>query len=345
MINKANITDMEIKPVNTVSALNDKYNRHINYLRVSVTDRCNLNCIYCRPAGSLPKLNHDDILRYEELIRIIRIFSRLGLSKIRITGGEPLARKGLFNFLGQISAMPGITDFSLTTNGVLLSQHLEEIKSSGINRLNISLDSLDREKFRQITGHDRFDLVWKGILQAHERGFYPIKINAVALKGINEDEIIKFAELTFSFPFHVRFIEQMPIGNAALDAHKPLLSTDIKNILSGLGPMIPLNNNKSDGPARRYKIEGAIGEIGIISPISHHFCETCNRLRLTASGSLRPCLLSDYSEDLKGPLRAGCSDEDLIAVIFRCIKNKPSNHRLISGNDTMILSQMSAIGG
>jgi GTP 3',8-cyclase len=336
---------MEIKPENTVSALNDKYNRHINYLRVSVTDRCNLNCIYCRPAGKMPKLNHDDILRYEEQIRIIRIFSQLGLSKIRITGGEPLARKGLVDFLGHVSTISGITDFSLTTNGVLLSEHLDEIKASGISRLNISLDSLDREKFKAITGHDRFDLVWKGILQAHAMGFYPIKINAVALRGINEDEIARFAELTFSYPFHVRFIEQMPIGNAALDARQPLLASDIQSLLSGLGNMIPLNNIKSDGPARRYKIDGAMGEIGIISPISHHFCESCNRLRLTANGRLRPCLLSDYSEDLKTPLRAGCSDEELIAVIFRCIKNKPSNHRILSGNRGTVLSQMSAIGG
>jgi cyclic pyranopterin phosphate synthase len=336
---------MEIKPVNTVSALNDRYNRHINYLRVSVTDRCNLNCIYCRPAGTMPKFSHDDILRYEEQVRIIRIFSQLGLSKIRITGGEPLVRKGLIGFLGQVSSIPGITDFSLTTNGVLLSQHLDDIKACGIRRLNISLDTLDREKFKKITGHDRVDLVWNAILQAHAMGFYPIKINVVALRGINEDEITKLAELTFSFPFHVRFIEQMPIGNASLDARKPLLADDLRAILSGLGPMVPLNNSKFDGPAKRYKIEKALGEIGIISPISHHFCETCNRLRLTANGRLRPCLLSDYSEDLKGPLRAGCSDEDLIAVIFRCLKNKPSNHRILSGNRGTVLSQMSSIGG
>jgi GTP 3',8-cyclase len=330
----------------SASSLNDTYNRHINYLRVSVTDRCNLNCLYCRPAGIIPKFSHDDILRYEEIIRIIRIFTRLGLSKIRITGGEPLVRKGLVEFLGQVYALPGITDFSLTTNGVLLAQYLDRIKTSGIRRLNISLDSLDREKFRAITGHDRFDQVWKGILQAHAMGFFPIKINVVALKGINEDEISKFAELTFSYPFHVRFIEQMPIGESARNTREPLLADDIKVILSDLGPISPLHDGKSiDGPAKRYKFEKALGEIGIISPISHHFCQTCNRLRLTATGRLRPCLLSDYSEDLKTPMRSGCSDNDLIEVIFRCIQNKPSRHRILGQNEKTVKTQMSAIGG
>jgi len=325
--------------------LNDKYNRHINYLRISVTDRCNLKCLYCRPSGVIPKLNHEDILRYEEIIRIINIFSALGLKKIRFTGGEPLIRKGVLHFLQTIAQIPGIKDISLTTNGVLLAQNLEKIRSAGIGRLNISLDSLNRKKFKTITGYDLFDQVWKGIELAHSLDFHPIKINVVALKGINEDEITDFAKLTLSYPFHVRFIEHMPIGKSNLPAEQPLLAKDIKAILSSIGNVMPVNNNIYDGPAKRYKFENATGEIGIISPISHHFCESCNRLRLTSSGQLRPCLLSDYHEDLKTPIRSGCNDNDLINIILKTIKNKPSKHKLSTEKSSRILSQMSSIGG
>ncbi len=327
------------------SGISDTYNRHINYLRISVTDRCNLKCIYCRPGGKIPKLAHDDILRYEEILKIVRILVKLGLVKIRITGGEPLVRKGLFGFLKKITAMPGIQDVSLTTNAVLLANHVEDIYNSGIRRLNISLDSLHREKFRAITGFDLFDRVWAGIQAAHAAGFHPIKINVVALRGINDDEIKDFAELTYNYPFHVRFIEQMPIGTPALDASRPILSDEIKSLLSSIGDLVPVNNDVLDGPAKRFTFNGSMGEVGIISPISHHFCETCNRLRMTSNGLLRPCLLSDYNEDLKTPLRSGCSDDHLVDIILRTIKNKPFKHALLSKKLAPISTQMSSIGG
>lgn len=325
--------------------LNDQYNRNINYLRISITDRCNLNCIYCRPQREIPKLDHDDILRYEEIIRIVTVFSRLGVSKIRITGGEPLVRKGVFPFLNSLHQIPGIEDISLTTNAVFLEKNLTAIKSSGIHRINISLDSLNPEKFYKITGFDVFHQVWNGILKAHELNFKPIKINVVALRGINDDEILDFAKLTLSYPFHVRFIEHMPIGNVALYAEKPMLSSEIKDIVSSIANLIPVHKGLFDGPADRYRFKDAKGEVGFISPISHHFCETCNRLRLTANGLLRPCLLSDYHEDLKTPLRKGCSDEDLADIILRSVKNKPSNHKLSMDHNSPIKSQMSSIGG
>jgi len=327
------------------SVLSDNHNRKINYLRVSLTDRCNLKCIYCRPIGEIPRLKHSDILRYEEILRIINISSDLGVSKIRVTGGEPLLRKGVFGFLYDLNHISGIEDISLTTNGVFLSENIKKIKAVGIQRLNISLDSLDPRKFKKITGHDLFHQVWKGIEQAHALNFNPIKINVVALKGVNDDEFLSFAELTFSYPFHVRFIEHMPIGNAAVSSYRPLLSSEIKDIVSSIGKLVPVNKGLFDGPADRYRFEGAAGEIGFISPISHHFCETCNRLRLTASGHLRPCLLSDYNEDLKTPLRKGFSDNALAEIILRAVKNKPSQHRLSPNHLNPVSSQMSSIGG
>ena len=326
-------------------SLNDTYNRHINYLRISITDRCNLKCIYCRPSGKIFKLSHDDILRYEEILRLVYLLRDMGLSKVRITGGEPLVRKGVFDFLHQLSRISGIKDLSLTTNGVLLNENIQKIKNSGIRRLNISLDSLVKEKYSRITGFDLFDRVWEGIKQAHFSGFHPIKINVVALRGTNDTEITKFADLTFRYPFHVRFIEHMPIGNATVKSENPLLADEIKTILTAKGPLESITKDQYDGPAKRYKFSGAIGEIGIISPISHHFCDTCNRLRLTADGRLRPCLLSDYHEDLKTPLRSGCSDDELVEIILRAIKNKPLKHKLASNQPIQISTQMSAIGG
>ena len=327
------------------AGLNDRYNRHINYLRISITDRCNLKCLYCRPSGKIDKLSHDDILRYEEILRIIHIFSEMGLTKIRITGGEPLVRKGVYDFLKKLPLVPGIKDVSLTTNGVFLAENILKIKNCGIRRLNISLDSLEREKFFHLTGYDKFNQVWKGIERAYELGFNPIKINVVALRGINEKEIPKFAELAFIYPFHIRFIEHMPIGISAVKADNPILSNEIKTLLSDVGNLEPIINGEFDGPAKRYKIRGAKGEIGIISPISHHFCNSCNRLRLTADGHLRPCLLSDYFEDLKTPLRSGCSNNELIDIILRTIKNKPSRHNFSTEKGLTVKSQMSSIGG
>lgn len=323
----------------------DKYNRHLNYLRISITDRCNLQCMYCMPPGFIPRLPHNEILRYEEIIRIIKVGISLGISKVRITGGEPLVRKGVYDFLERLSGMDGLRDIALTTNAVSLKNNIEKIKAARIKRINISLDTLSRNKYKEISGYDRFDQVWEGIELAHKNGFDPIKLNMVALSGINDDELVDFARLSFSYPFHIRFIEYMPIGKSRMKYGPLLLVPEIKNRISTIGKLIPVKNNINDGPAERYKFEGARGEIGFIGALSHHFCNRCNRLRLTASGQLRPCLLSDHHEDLKSPLRKGCSDEELADIFLAAIRHKPSDHNLSISNPSEVLSQMSSIGG
>jgi cyclic pyranopterin phosphate synthase len=325
--------------------LDDSLHRQINYLRVSITDRCNLNCIYCRPDSEIPKLNHGDILRYEEIHRIIRVAADLGVSKVRITGGEPLVRKGVIEFIHSLKTLTKIQDVSLTTNGINLSEHLSGLRQTPVGRLNISLDSLKRERFMAITGFDGFDKLWNAILHAHASGFNPIKINVVALRGINEDELADFANLTFRYPFHIRFIEHMPIGHSKLEWKKPMLSPEIKDRISSAGELVPVPSKTRDGPADRYRIQGAMGEIGLISPVSHHFCKTCNRLRLTASGHLKPCLLNPFSEDLKTPLRSGCTDEELAEIMLGVVAKKPSGHNLSDGACAPLNMQMSSIGG
>jgi cyclic pyranopterin phosphate synthase len=323
----------------------DRYGRHLNYLRISITDRCNLRCIYCVPHSRIPKILHKDILRYEEILRLVGIGVRLGISKVRITGGEPLVRKGVYSFLDKLTRIEGLLDVSLTTNGVLLKKNIDKIKSAGIKRINVSMDTLNRKKYKQITGHDHFHQVWEGIERALDLGFAPIKVNVVALKGINDDELIDLARLSFSYPFHIRFIEQMPIGNSGIKTDRHLLVPEIKKLISPLGKLIPVEKQIYDGPARRYGFAGAKGEIGFISPLTDHFCNKCNRLRLTASGRLRSCLLSGYQEDIKGPLRSGCLDSDLVDVILSAVHNKPFEHGVGCSRHDRVSGLMSSIGG
>ncbi len=323
----------------------DTHKRRLNYLRVSITDRCNLNCLYCEPRKRIELLSHDDILRYEEMERLVRVFLKLGVDKVRVTGGEPLVRRGVCAFLARLSSMDGLTDLSLTTNGVMLEDKIPGIKSAGVRRINISLDTLDRKKFERITGMDRFDAVWRGIVGAHEAGMAPVKINTVVMAGINDDEICDLARLSFSYPFHIRFIEYMPVGNCSVAPERPLLAPEIMERLVKLGKLSPVDKGPSDGPARRLRFEGAEGEIGLISAMSHHFCSECNRLRLTASGSLRTCLMSDNSEDLKTPMRKGCSDEELARLIRNAVRRKPSEHHLSADSKQRAPGRMSSIGG
>ena len=323
----------------------DRYNRHLSYLRLSITDRCNLQCLYCAPKDLIPRLSHEEVLRYEEILRIVKIGIGLGISKVRVTGGEPLVRRGVYEFLSELTRIDGLSDVSLTTNGVLLKDNIEKIYSAGISRINISLDTLSRNKFKEITGRDAFDKVWQGIETAQAMGFKPIKLNIVALNGINEDELIDMAGLSFSYPFHIRFIEYMPIGESRMGNGPLLLAPEIKNRISVLGDLRPVRNSENDGPAKRYQFEGAKGEIGFIHALSQHFCNQCNRLRLTAGGQLRPCLLSDHQEDLKSPLRMGCSDQQLAEVFLKAVCHKPSDHNLAGHKATRVCGQMRAIGG
>lgn len=327
------------------TGIKDKYDRQIDYFRISITDRCNLNCMYCVPHDLIPKLPHGDILKYEEILRLVRIGVRLGITKVRITGGEPLVRKGVYRFLSELTAVDGLEDLSLTTNGVFLRDNVEKIMSAGIQRINISIDTLRRDRFLEITGQDHLKQVREGIELAHRMGIGPIKLNVVALRGINDDEILDFAKLSFSYPFHIRFIEHMAIGNTRVRIDDNILAPEIRERIGGLGKLNPVEKGKHDGPAELYQIEGAKGQIGFITALSNHFCHLCNRIRLTASGQLRPCLLSDYEEDLKGPMRSGCSDEELAAIFRGSAGRKGIEHQMTQDPATRVDSQMSTIGG
>ena len=305
----------------------DPFHRRIDYLRLSITDRCNLRCTYCMPEDGIPRLSHEDVLNYEEILHLVRVVTRMGISKIRITGGEPLVRKDVLFLCANIAATPGLKSLSLTTNGLLLAQYARSLFVAGIKRVNISLDTLKPEKYAAITRRDAFEQVWAGIRAVQETGFAPIKLNAVVMQGVNDDEIEDLACLTYHYPFEVRFIEFMPFQGE--DGDSRLVSADIiLERVRRVAPLLPAVSENSNGPARHYRFPDALGKIGIISPISEHFCHTCNRLRLTADGKLRTCLFSVEEHDLKTPLRQGASDEDLTALIRAAINRKPERHEL-----------------
>lgn len=325
--------------------MTDAHGRRIDYLRISITDRCNLRCQYCMPTQGVPKLRHEEMLSYEEMLRLTRLLVSTGISKIRITGGEPLVRKGVLYFCENIAGIRGIQSVSLTTNGVLLEQFAEGLLGAGIQRINISLDSLDPRRFASITRRDCFDQVWRGILKALEIGLSPVKLNAVVIRGINDDEIEDLARLTFHYPFHVRFIELMPVNEEDVDGLF-MGSDEILARLSAMGPLSPVNSSHSNGPARHFQFRGAAGKIGIISPISHHFCPACNRLRLTADGKLRTCLFAAQETDLRSPLRQGASDAHILGKVREAILAKPEKHMLALGGARKCISRpMVAIGG
>jgi cyclic pyranopterin phosphate synthase len=287
---------------------------------------------------------HESILRYEEILRVVRVGVSLGIVKARVTGGEPFVRKGCCDFLEELTRIPGLSDISVTTNGVMLKRHLPRLREIGIRRLNISLDTLQPEKYKQITGVHAFSRVWDSIETALEMGFSPVKINAVALNGINDDELTELARLTYAYPVHVRFIEQMPFGEASFSDHAPLLAPEIHNRLQRVAPLEPVNRQKNDGPARRYRFAGALGEIGLITAVSRHFCRECNRLRLTADGRLRACLLSNQTTDIKTALRNKVSDKTLAGIFLEAVARKPEQHNLQSLQANG-LNRMNTIGG
>ena len=325
----------------------DHCNRLIDYLRVSVTDRCNLSCLYCKPQSRLKLLAHHDILRYEEIRRLVAVAAPLGISHVRITGGEPLVRRGIVPFIASLKDISGIRDISVTTNGVLLEELAEGLRAAGISRLNISLDSLDPQRFAAITGSDSWDRVWRGIERAEELGFQPIKINMVPVKGVNDDEVTDFACLTVKRQIHVRFIELMPIGgheSCRADACVP--AGEIRRTIEGVfGPLEPADTGRGAGPSQNYRIPGGRGIIGFITPISQHFCGSCRRLRLTADGKIRPCLLSDTEIDVKSPMRGGCGDAELERLLRLALEIKPERHYISESPDGRFERTMSRIGG
>lgn len=323
-----------------MAELYDEIGRHIHYLRVAVTDRCNFRCQYCMPAEGVEWIEHSDILRYEELLRIINAFASLGVNKVRITGGEPLVRKGLIAFLKEVSHIPGIREVGLTTNGSLLGKYAPLLKEAGVTRINVSLDTLRRERFLKLTGQDNLQEVVAGIRKAQEVGLTPVKINMVVMKGFNSDEVADMAKLAKDHPYQIRFIEYMPFR-----AGENYLFTaeEIKEKLAeaGLTNLIPQMKNNS--PARIYTIPGFQGSIGFISPVSEHFCQSCNRIRLTPDGCLKPCLLSNDEYSLREELRAGISDDGLREKIKDVVWHKPKQHHLEQGKKSE--RGMSRIGG
>jgi cyclic pyranopterin phosphate synthase len=308
----------------------DDFGRAIHYLRVSVTDRCNLRCVYCMPAEGIVKRSHAEILRYEELVYIIRAAAELGIGKVRLTGGEPLTRLGLPEFVRMVAAIPGIDDLALTTNGMLLSRYAAALADAGLRRVNISLDTLRADRFAQITRRDGLEEVWAGFAAAQAAGLTPIKLNMVVVRGLNDDEVGDFARRTLTEGWHVRFIELMPIGaNVSWASQGTVPVAEIRaRIEAQVGPLSPIHGPAGNGPARYYQLPGAKGTIGFIGALSDHFCHTCNRLRLTADGRLRPCLMSDEEIDLRTPLRAGIGLDAVKTLLAQAIQRKPSGHRL-----------------
>lgn len=327
----------------------DAYHRPINYLRISVTDRCNLRCIYCMPPEGVPSRAHDEILRYEEIEIIARAAAGLGIHKVRLTGGEPLARLGIADLVRALARIPGIDDLSMTTNGVLLARYADELVAAGLQRVNVSLDTLRPARFEAITRRGRLADVLLGIEAARRAGLEPIKINTVVIRGINDDEVIDLARKTMDDGWNLRFIEWMPVRTLALEGvdwcEQTVAASEVRaQIEAALGTLEPAKLSAGAGPARYYRLPGAKGTIGFITPISEHFCGECNRLRLTADGQLRLCLLSDQEIDLRTPLRQGASVEQISALLLEAIARKPQRHHLDERQDVEKRT-MAQIGG
>jgi cyclic pyranopterin phosphate synthase len=322
-------------------ALVDRHSRRIEYLRVSVTDRCNLRCIYCMPHERKP-IEFKHILSYEEIIRIVRIAAGLGIKRVRLTGGEPLMRRNILYLVRKIAEINAIEDLSLTTNGVLLEDMADDLRQAGLKRVNISLDSLNPERYREITQGGDINRVLRGIEKAREVGLKPVKLNVVVVKGINHDEVLDFAKLTLKEDIHIRFIEFMPGRHNEWDSARVVTIKEIRSCLEDVYEMEPVVVDTS-GPARHWRIKGARGLIGFISPLSEHFCHECNRLRITSDGKLRPCLFSPEEIDLKAALRNGSTDQQIKDLLVKAILKKPEGH--YSLDEDLITRPMSEIGG
>ncbi len=316
-----------------MTGLSDNFQRPIDYLRISVTDRCNMRCIYCMPAAGIIKMPHLDILSYEEIYRVATVAVGLGIDKIRITGGEPLVRLGLSGLIRMLAQIETVKDISLTTNGVLLSRYAGELKAAGLRRVNVSLDTLRSERFRAITRSDiNIDDVLTGIEVAGQVGLKPVKINMVVMAGINDDEVLDFARKTIEEGWHVRFIELMPVVGEDNVSSQFIPAAEVKKRIKTLGELETASPGVGNGPAVYYRFPGASGTIGFITPVSEHFCVACNRLRLTADGKLRPCLLLEDEVDIRHILRENMSAEEIEKQIRKAVLMKPLHHKLAEGN-------------
>jgi cyclic pyranopterin phosphate synthase len=310
----------------------DQFGRKIHYLRISLTDHCNLRCIYCMPEDQTFRPN-PDLMQDDEIALLTRLFASLGFDKVRLTGGEPTVRNHIVDVVRTIASTPGIQSVSMTTNGILLKKLAEPLAQAGLKRVNVSIDTLDAAKFQRLTRWGKLQDVWDGILAAERAGMLPVKLNAVVVKGYNEDDVVDLARLTLERPWQMRFIEMMPFaGVTDVQTGQVITATQIQDrIEATLGRLEPSNNGELDGEARLFRIPGAKGDVGFISSVTAPFCDSCNRARLTADGRLRLCLLRENEVDLLTPLRAGASIEDLRRLILDGIWLKPWGHGLAEG--------------
>ena len=320
--------------------MKDSYCRKINYMRISITDLCNLRCQYCMPENGVFKKHHKDMMSIDEIVQVVKSGAQLGIDKIRITGGEPLVKKGIIDLVEKIHSVEGIKDIAMTTNGILLKSMCKDLHSVGLNRLNISIDSLKPDKFKEITRGGNVKDVLEGIEEALSLNMTAIKLNVVVIGGYNEDEILDFVNLTHSMPVDVRFIELMPIGQASDWAKDRFISNE--EIIKGISNLIPLENDSSS-PAKYFKLPDSIGRVGFINPISNHFCGSCNRIRLTSDGKIKPCLHSNNEFDILEVMRT--SPEDLTKYISDAILLKPQKHLLFTDSHEVGNRNMSEIGG
>lgn len=340
---KPGLSSMSAKP-----ELIDSFGRRIEYLRVSVTDRCNYRCFYCMPRAGARFANAENLLDNDELARLIRLFSDLGVRRVRLTGGEPLVHRGIVDLAGLIGRVPGITDLSLSTNGHLLERHAVALKAAGVARVNISLDSLDPEAFARITRGGDLGHVLRGIEAALTAGMAPVKLNMVVLKGINDREIEPMLDFALARDAHLRFIEIMPVGEAGVQGMEHYYPADaiLARVRKKAGAeFIPIKGATGAGPARCYRIGAGPATVGIISAISRHFCEGCNRVRLTATGELVLCLGRNDRVSLREALRGGCSDEALKTIIRAAVRNKPEKHDFQKSGGEIVAIPISALGG
>jgi len=327
-------------------AMLDGFGRRIEYLRISVTDKCNLRCVYCMPEEGLPWLRREEILSYEEIAGVVRVMAGMGLRRIRLTGGEPLVRRDLPRLVTMLRAVPEIDDVALSTNAVLLEEQAEALKEAGVDRVNVSLDSLRPERIDAISRRPgSAGAVLRGLEAAERVGLAPIKVNCVVMRGRNDDEIADFARITRERPWHVRFIEVMPTGeNLGVSQDEYVPADEILARVREIGELEPVAGPAGNGPARYHAFPGAPGTVGVITPMSHNYCGSCNRMRLTADGQLRPCLFGHLQTDLRGALRRGEPIEPLVRETLRI---KPERHWLVQGSDAGSggLAALSQVGG
>ncbi|HPL52548.1 MAG TPA: GTP 3',8-cyclase MoaA [Bacillota bacterium] len=326
--------------------MKDGLGRNINYLRISVTDRCNLRCRYCMPEEGVEKRDHGEILTLEEIFDVVKACTELGIDKIRLTGGEPLVREGLIGLIEKITSLRGIKDVALTTNGVLLKKYAHDLREAGLKRINISLDTMNGTKYEYMTRGGDIKHVLEGIDEALRMGLVPLKINTVLSKDFNEDEIKDFVRLTLDKRIDVRFIELMPLGQTADFASEHYLSNTA--VLEKFKGLEPVEAGDKSSPARYYRLPGALGRVGLINPISNRFCSSCNRIRLTADGKLKPCLHSDKEIDIKGVLRDSRQNDKYNALwkaVLKTIQSKPEHHTLDDLCSKPVERDMYRIGG